>query len=530
MARWRRWWRANFAAAFEPASAGMSPHYSAARIRRGVLHFLVGKVGSALLSFCGFLLVARLLQPVDYGRYVTLIALVELGMNLASLGLDWVSTRYVPAYRVKGGGQALSRFVVQLVGAQALALSTAAGLLALAAPWLAGLLAMGDVVPALRLYALYLLAEGLCRVVRDQMLAQLLLQGRAQLALLLRHLVWVGLALALWMDQRAASLWAVAVLELVAALIGLLAASAGLGLALRQAVRERGGAAADWQAPAMPELRHLAANSYLGLLLNLPARPQVITLLVTRLAGLEAAALYGFARSLADQVLRFLPAELLLGFLRPAMVARHVQSGRFDELNQQTNTLLVVSLLVLAPLLALVIGRGDLVVQVLGAGRFTGSGALLALMLLAAALFSHRRMLEFVANTVGRPQAISRASVLLLAVPVVVVALLGAGWPVWTVPATALLFECLFGWVATRLLRHGGVAYEPPLGAAARMALLVLAVAGSLSVLPVELQPGWAAVVCGALALAGTALLAWLLCPLDVPSRDLLRTMLKKKG
>ena len=508
----------------------MSAHYSAARIRQGVLHFLVGKVGSALLTFCGFLLVARLLLPADYGRYVALIALVELGMNLASLGMDWVSTRYVPAYRVKAGGRALSRFVWRLVGMQALALAVVATALAAAAPWLATLLALGDMVPALRLYALYLLLEGLCRVMRDQMLAQLLLQGRAQLALLLRHLVWVGLALALWAHQHSATLWAVAAIELAAAAVGLLAASAGLGHALRQAVREGGDAAADWQPPSTADLRHLAINSYLGLLLNIPARPQVITLLVTRLAGLEAAALYGFARSLADQVLRFLPAELLLGFLRPGMVARHVQSGRFDTLNQQTNTLLVVSLLVLAPLLALVIGRGDLLVQVLGAGRFDGSGALLALMLLAAALFSHRRMLEFVANTVGCPQAISQASVLLLAVPVAVVALLSADWPVWTVPAAALLFECLFSVLAIRLLRRFGVAYVPPVAAAGRIALLVAAVAGGLAILPIALPAGWAIVLLGAVALSGSALLGWLLRPLDPAARDMLQSLLKKKG
>lgn len=509
----------------------MSTHYSAARLRQGVLHFLVGKVGSALLTFCGFLLVARLLQPADYGRYVTLIALVELGMNLASLGLDWVSTRYVPAYRVKAGGQALSRFVLRLVGVQGLALALAAVLLALAAPWLAALLALGpEAVPALRLYALYLLLEGLCRVLRDQMLGQLLLQGRAQVALLLRHLVWVGLALALWLTQHAASLWAVALVELAAATVGLLAAGAGLGHALWRAGREAGGASADWQPPPLAEMRHLATNSYLGLLLNIPARPQVITLLVTRLVGLEAAALYGFARSLADQVLRFLPAELLLGFVRPAMVARYVQSKRFDELNRQTNTLLVLSLLVLAPLLALVIGRGDLLVHVLGAGRFDGSGLLLALMLVAAALFSHRRMLEFVANTVGRPQVIGQASVLLLWVPLVVWGLLMAGWPVWAVPAVVLLFEVLFGTLAVRLLQRATVAYAPPLGPAARIALLVAVVAGALAIVPVNLPGAWAAAALGLLALCLTMALAWVIKPLNADAQSLLKSLFKMKG
>lgn len=509
----------------------MPGHYSVARLRHGVVHFLAGKVGSALLTFCGFLLVARLLQPTDYGRYVTLIALVELGMNLASLGLDWVSTRYVPEYRVKAGGPALARFVARLVAVQAVALAAAATMLAIAAPWIAALLNLGDVVPALRLYALYLLLEGLCRVLRDQMLGQLLLQGRAQAALLLRHAVWVGLALVLWQRDGAASLWAVALIEVAAAVVGLLAASAGLAHALHSASKETPSTAiAPWTEPTVADMRRLAVNSYVGLLLNIPARPQVVTLLVTRLAGLDAAALYGFARSLADQVLRFLPAELLLGFVRPAMVAHYVNGGRFQTLNQQTNTLLVVSLLVLAPLLALVIGCGEAVVHVLGAGRFGGSGVLLALMLVAAALFSHRRMLEFVANTVGQPQVVGQASVLLLGVPVAVLSLLDANLPVWSVPAVVLCFEALFSVSGILLLRRAGIGYAPPVGQAVRVALAVALSATVLAMLAGPVETVWRVALLGLGALLMTGLLAWAVQALGPADREMLKSMTRKKG
>ncbi len=507
----------------------MSGHYSAARLRRGVAHFLLGKVGSAGLTFAAFVLVARMLAPGAYGHYVTLVAVVELGLYLSSLGLDWVSARYVPEYRTQARASQLVRLVRALCGLQALALALAGLLLLVGAPWLTDQLGITEALPAARLYAVYLLAEGLGRVLRDQMLAQLLLQGRAQAALLLRHLVWVGLLLALWVQGGVVSVADVAAAELAAAATGLVAAAIGLWLALRRAGDEAGATpAAGWQPPARAEMRRLAFNSYLALLVNVPARPQVVMLLVTRFAGAEVAAVYGFARNLADQVLRFLPAELLLGFLRPALVARYVQHGQATELNRQTNALLLVSLLVLAPVLALALGRGDLLVEVLGGGRFAGSAPVLALMLLAVALFSHRRMLEFVANTVGTPEVVGRASLVLLAVPLLVVALLQAGAPVWWVPLGVLGLEGLFGLLAMHLLRRGGVTYRAPLAGTTRTLLAMAGAATILYLLPLP-GPAWLALLVAALAaVVITAGLAWLLKALDPGTLGLLRSLARK--
>ncbi len=508
----------------------MSEHYSFARLRKGVLHFLFGKAGSALLTFAGFLLVARLLQPADYGRYVSLVALVELGLNLASLGLDWVSTRYIPAFRVHAGGAAMARFVLRLALVQAGALAGTAVLIALAAPWLTALLGLGNAVAALRLYAAYLLIEGLSRVLRDQILGQLLLQGRAQAALLCRHLVWVAVAAWLWFTLGQATLLTIAMVELGAATLGLLLAVLGLGLALRRAAQEAGAAHPDWIAPTAAAMRHLAVNSYLALLLNIPARPQILTLLVTRLLGVEAAALFGFARGLADQVLRFLPAELLLGFVRPALVARYVQSRSFVDLNVQTNGLLVISLLVLCPVLALVLGRGEPLVHVLGAGRFDGSELLLALMLIGAALFSQRRMLEFVANTVDRPQAVSRASIVLLAVPLVVLMLLRLGAQLWMVPTVSLLFELGFSGLAAWQLRSMGIPYRLALAPAARCAAVLALASAALALMPTA-SSALPTVWFGVLAVIPlTAALIWLLRPLDAATLAAARRLLGKGG
>lgn len=509
----------------------MSEHYSAQRLRRGIAHFLWGKASSALLSFAGFLLVARLLQTSEYGRYVAMVALVELALNLASFGLDWVSTRYVPEYRVRAGGRRLARFVLRLTGLQVLLIGGVGATLWFFAEPVASLVGVEGAGPVLRIYAAYLVLEGASRVLRDQMLSQLLLQGRAQVALVLRHLTWVGACGVLLLSDGQASLLLVASIELFAAGVGLVAAALGLACALRSAAREVSRPHdASWAAPARQEMWVLAVNSYLSFLLNIPARPQVLTLLVTRLAGVDSAALYGFARALADQVLRFLPAELLLGFVRPALVARYVGARDFAALNRQVNLLLTVSLLVLSPLLTLVIGHGYLVVQVLGGEGFGGSAPVLAVMLVGVALFSHRRMLEFVANTVGHPQAISRGSGVMLLVPVLALWSLLMKWPIWVVPSIALAGELLFGYVAMRALRLGGVAYVLPLPALARIVGAVLFSTGVSALLPRSPVDTWLALLTHALlACALTAAAIWYSRPLDADAVAALKVLANSK-
>jgi len=453
----------------------MTDHYSHARLRRGVAHFLWGKASSALLNFCGFLLVARLLEPLDYGRYVALISLVELCLNLSSFGLDWVSTRYIPEFRVQGSGAQLVRFVVRLTVLQACLLAATASALAFCAVPLAELLGLSSSVNAMRLYALYLLLEGLSRVLRDQMLSQLLLQGRAQLALVLRHLLWVSLCGAIWISRGRADIQTVACLEIAATALGLAIAVYGLGRALRAASQEVPAPQVGWCPPQIREVRSLAFNSYLGFLLNIPARPQMITLLIARVAGVEVAGIYGFARNLTDQVLRFLPAELLLGFIRPVLIAKYVASRDFGSLNKQTNALLTISLLVLMPLVALAVGQGQLVVQVLGAGRFPGGGVLLAVMLLSLVVFSHRRILEFISNVVSMPEIVSGASVVLPLVFLLVGLVLALKLPIWCVPMVSLMAEVVFGLLVVHFLRKQGFNYILPLSSAAKLLLATIA-------------------------------------------------------
>src|SRR5688572_11163062 len=160
-------------------------HYSLRNIRRSAGHFLLGKAGSAALTFTAFALTARLLGTGAYGTYAALIAAVELGLGLSTLGMDWATGRFLPEYRVRASRAQLARFITATGGLQAGVLLLVALGLALGAEPLAARLGLADAV-LLQLYAAVLATEGIARVLRDQMLGLLLAQRAAQVATVAR--------------------------------------------------------------------------------------------------------------------------------------------------------------------------------------------------------------------------------------------------------------------------------------------------------------------------------------------------------
>lgn len=74
----------------------LSTRYGDKRIKRGLMHFFLGKGVSAIAGLVAMLLVVRSLSIADFARYSVLVALVELFTAISGLGLVQVLLRYVP--------------------------------------------------------------------------------------------------------------------------------------------------------------------------------------------------------------------------------------------------------------------------------------------------------------------------------------------------------------------------------------------------------------------------------------------------
>jgi O-antigen/teichoic acid export membrane protein len=490
-------------------------HYSTERVRRGALHFLVGKAGSAALNFFAFVLVARLLVTADYGYYVVALASVELGLALASFGLDWVAARYLPEYRIHAPERDLRFFILWLAGIQSgfyLAFSIC---MAVGAGTFAAILGAPEAAPVLFIYSAYMLFEGCGRMLRDQMLGHLLFQGRAQFALVLRNLVWVGGLSWFYVHERTAAVADVAMVELLAAVIGLMSAGAALFSALQASGRGGIASGKGWIPPPRHELVRLARSTYISYLCSLAYGPQVLTLLLTRLAGVEVTAAFGFARNLADQVRRYLPADLMLGLVRPALIARYTDSGDFAAFNRNSGFLFLISLLVLAPILVLAVAFGDLVVGVLSQGKFPDSALFLVLLLLVLAPFSHRRIIELIANTVAHAASCARANAYLMCLPFLMAILLFFGQPVWSVLVVSLLAEVAFSFFVVHELHRSGLTYIFPWASFFRIAFGTAFAAGALSLWRHPLAGLSGLLVAVMLAVLASVTSLWLCRPFD---------------
>jgi O-antigen/teichoic acid export membrane protein len=506
-------------------------HYSLRNIRRSAGHFLLGKVGSAALTFTAFALTARLLGTGQYGTYAALIAAVELALSLSTLGMDWATGRFLPEYRVRAGRGQLARFIAATGGLQAGVLLLAALGLALGAEALAARVGLADPV-LLQLYAAVLATEGIARVLRDQMLGLLLAQRAAQVATVMRGAVLVALLLsAPLLDGAAASvLRYVALAELAAAGAGLLLGAVALVRIVRHHAPDPAPAGMPaWQAPSWRRVAAIARDAYASMLLLIPAGGAVLTLTLGAIAGAPAAGAFGFVRGLTEQVRRFLPIELFLGLIRPGIVSRYAQHRDFAALNRQIALVFAVSVLAALPVLALLMAQAPLVARFIGGATFAEAGPLLAVWSVSLLLFTHRRALEVVANTAERSAACIVGSAVLALSPLAMAALLWAGAPVPVALAAPLLADLGFSGVVAWLLHRASLPYRLPVPTLARLLLLLAGASAVLALAPLLTPTLWhQAVLAGVLALLLTWGIAALWRPFQATEREAINALLPR--
>lgn len=498
-------------------------HYSSSRVRKSVVQFLSGKVGSAALNFTAFVLVARALSTTDYGYYVSALAVVELTLSFSSLGIDWVAARYIPEFRTRAPAQLLRAFIRRLVLLQCGILFAAAAILALLSHAVATALNIPAAGNVLLVYAGYLAIEGAGRMLRDQMLNGLMQQGWSQVVMIARNTLWVlGL---LWLLDSGSDVGvvSVAMVELAAATVALLGGITALLSILRGDTAFRD---ATWTPPQRTDMFRLARSAYASYLISLGYGVQVLTLLLARFSGIEAAATFGFARNLADQVRKYLPTDLLLGIVRPALISRYTNGRNFATFADNVGLLFQIGCIALVPVLLLALVFGSLLGEVLGHGKYAGSWPIIALLFAGLIPLSHRKVVELLANTVACAHVCVRANVVLIAIPVAIAAALYLGAPAWAAVAALIGAECLFNALVVRGLRVRGFYYR---FSWIFMMKIVLAVAVSFPILvamPLPTNQLIALVAAVCLSTATGLTILWLLRPLNAATLHLIRGMI----
>ncbi len=377
--------------------------YGRDRVRRGLQHFMVGKVVSAGAGFAAMVLVVRGLPVPEFAAYSVLIALVEVFTAVSGMGLTHVIMRYVPELYGTQRMAPLRAVVGVALGLRSAVLVFALLAALLAAQPLAELLALAQMLPAVKLF---LVVVGLRSTAHflSLILESTLHQGYSQLGFAAAAVArCLGMLWLLHTGQ--VSLLQVIALEAACDVLACLILLVGLVDVLRTApVGMPNPTQTDrWAATQSGQMTRFAVSAYLQHLATLPFGGNTNRLVGGVLFGDKLMASFGFSLSLYDYAKRYLPTQLLIGLIRPIVVARFTESRNFCAVAKLCEQSFQINILVLLAVMLPIVVAGPELLGQLSAGKYGSDSAILLLALLLVLMLETRRLvLEVLAQTVER--------------------------------------------------------------------------------------------------------------------------------
>lgn len=377
--------------------------YGRDRVRRGLQHFLIGKVVSAVAGFTAMVLVVRALPVPEFAAYSVLVALIEVFTALSGMGLSHVILRYVPELFNAGRLASLRQVVgVALLLRSAVLAGSLLLALVLAQP-LASLLGLADMVPAFRFFLLVVGLRSTSHFL-SQILESTLNQGISQLGF---SAAAVGRCIGmLWLLQTGeASLINVIALEAVCDALACVILLVGVSkvLIFKHFVSQADQPADTWASQHRGQMARFAVSAYLQHLATLPFGGNTNRLVGGAMFGDRLMASFGFALSLYEYAKRYLPTQLLIGLLRPVVVARFTADRDFGAVARLCEQSFQINLVVLLGVMAGLAVAGTELLALVSAGKYGSESAVLLVALLVVLLLETQRLvLEVLTQTVER--------------------------------------------------------------------------------------------------------------------------------
>ncbi len=392
----------------------MSERYGGERVRRGLLHFVLGKGVSALSGFVAMVLVVRILPVEVFADYSVLIALVEFVTALSGLGLAHAMLRYVPQLYVLNYRTALRQFVWGAFLLRSVVLVAVALLAWVLASPISPLIGLHGAADAFRLF-LAVVVVRCSNHFLSQVLDSTLHQGAAQIAYSINSVSRLIGMVYLSMSGDA-DLLSVIWVELISDLLGFIAIliaivkySLSIELTLKAPDDDQ-----DWVRKNLRQIARFCLSGYVQHIVGLPFGGNTNRLVGGHLFSDAVMASYGFAQSLYEFIKRYLPAQLLIGLIRPVVVARFSEKRDFAAAATVCERLIVVNTVIIGICFSgLVVGGEGMLLWISGGKYGTGTLTILAMLLVVVALETHRLILEMLAQTVESYEVLIPSNILL---------------------------------------------------------------------------------------------------------------------
>ncbi len=498
--------------------------YGGAQVRKGLVHFLLGKALTSVAGIGTFVLLVRALPLEQFAAYSILFGLVELIAAITGVGITHVMARYVPEVYAVHLNATFRSLVLRL-----LALRFAVLIVVVLAMWafarpISGTIGLSGWDQALSFY-LWVITIRTVLLTLFTLLEQMLLQGIAQLSLSLVTVSrFVILGMLWWAGQL--DLTVLILVEILTDLLGVAIMLGGLKRTLPPRPDDPPAKDRDWISRNRHRMIDFGWKGYLQHMLVLPFSGSTDRLIVGSQLLSSQVALFGFGQWILDLMNRYLPAHLLQGLIRPVLTARYARNNRFEDVVVLSNLILKINLALLACFAVLIFAGGADAMLFLTGGKFGGESLdLLLLMTFLMALYSWRQVLDIAAHTVEKNGPLIWAhAVLILSVVPGVLALPWLG--VYALPWSHVLGVLVAGFVLIHRLGLTGFHYRMDWPGIARLTLVTALALGAVALLRPLVHWPWLIILGGVIFSALFALSR----PIDASERATLAEIIRSRS
>lgn len=354
--------------------------FSSTKVKSSLYIFAAGKVIAGLIGVFWLLTLVRVLPVADYGGYVALVAVLELSLLVGNAGVYPFAQRYLTEARFPPNLKFLPTLILWSSCYRLATLILPAGLLILFSSFFSSQIGLPFLAPALVIYAVVIIFEGTARYI-ELAFESLLEQGRAQISTVSRAAARLFLILVLWNAGQKIDLILLTKIELCTSFLGLLLSSLLMWRAVRLMSKDVP-SNFDRNPFSIRRIVRFALPLYVAQCLSQLYSPDFIKLMVSRVLGVLEAANFGFAHAITFVMQRYLPANLLIGLIRPFLVAKQANSQGHERLFFMSNLILKVNIFCLIPLAALFCVAGREFAFAASGGKYPDAGPLLFMLTL----------------------------------------------------------------------------------------------------------------------------------------------------
>jgi len=390
-------------------------HFGLDSIRHSLKYFLFGKGTNVFLSLAILFSLAGLMPQNDYAAFVSWQALILLVGLISTFGIQAVMHRYLPELR-SNNNRLIYRLLTIGVSFRFLLSLMIVSVLILNLPFISSLLK----VPNQDDLLVWFLLVGALRITglsMSQACDALLWQRLTQISLVIVNLLRVAGILLLYL-MFTVDLKHIILVELVAESLFLILLFRGT----HSHWRSDQSTVTEWWSDNRRRALRYGGSKYLVNLSRIMYGSAPNRLLAAQFSSTFEIALLGFADSIVRLGRRFMPAILMIGFIRPVFIARYSTGSEFSSLVKMSNLIFRINLSVLTVLIAGVLVVGEPAFDLLTNNKYGSAYLLVAGFLILLTFEGLRQILELLIevtelNQISIISNLVQSGSLLIAIP-----------------------------------------------------------------------------------------------------------------